>query len=117
MNPASPPNFRAYIQVLTERTRPEPIFVAAMTGVSYWLRLNVPTTVLIRSPSQKQRDIQALMRSHYAAQKGRAGPFGAITGYVFRSLPDRGTRYDVEGKVAGEVRESPHFGEAVLGLR
>jgi len=91
--------------VLTERTRPEPIFVAAFTGVDFWLRVDVATDVLIRSPSQKQHDIRVLIRAHYAFKRGTCGPFGKITGYVFRSLPDRGIRYDVEGKMGGVASE------------
>ena len=41
--PVSPP-FRAFIQVLTERSRPEPIFVVAWTGMDFWLRVEVPLT-------------------------------------------------------------------------
>lgn len=98
MDKPAPARFRPYIQVLTERTRPEPIFVVVFTGVNFWLRLEVPTDVLILSPSQKGREIGRIIREHYAMRKGSAVPFGRIVGYVFRSLPGRGTRYDVDGK-------------------
>ena len=90
---ASPP-FRAHILVETERSRPEPIFVVALTGVDFWLRLAVPPDVLVRSPCQRQREIARIIREHYAVWGKRRGPFGAITGYIFRSLADRATRYN-----------------------
>lgn len=113
------PRFRPYIQVLTERSRPEPIFVVAITGTARWLRVRVPIEVLIRSPSQKSRELGALMRAHYAVHE--RGPFGKVLGYVFHSLPDRATRYSVagvaEGVITGESASSVPWGVATLRLR
>ena len=63
--PASPP-FRAHIRVLTERSRPDPITVVAWTGVDFWLRVEVPPNVLVRSPGQRQREVGRIIREHYA---------------------------------------------------
>ena len=90
--------------MLTERRRPEPIFVAAWVGVDYWLRIEVPTEVLVRSRRRREREIGRIVRAHYAEHKGSAGPSGKITGYVFRSLPDRAIRYSGEGVAQGEHR-------------
>lgn len=90
-----------YLRVMTERSVPPPIFVVAFTGVDYWLRVEVPTNVLVRSPRQKEREVGCIVRAHYAARKGRALPFGAITGYLFVTLPDRAIRFSVEGMVMG----------------
>lgn len=113
---ASPP-FRPYIRVMTERRRPEPIFVVAWTGVDFWLRVEVPTGALIRSPQQKQREVGRIIRAHHAVWGKRCGPFGLITGYVFHSLPDRATRYSVKGIATGEKVEPIRRGEVSFGLR
>jgi len=114
--PTSPP-FRAYIRVLTERSRPEPINVVAWTGVAFWLRVEVPTDVLMRSPGQKQREVGRIIREHYAVWGKRRGPFGAITGYVFHSLADRATRYDLAGIATGGSTLPTRQSEVSFGLR
>ena len=109
--------FRAYIRVLTERSRPDPVFVVAWTGVAFWLRVDVPSDVLVRSPGQRQREVGRMIREHYAVWGERRGPFGAITGYVFHSLPDQATRYSVQGVPAGGKAGPTTPGLASLGLR
>ena len=116
MDPHLPP-FRPHIRVQTERGRPEPIFVVAWTGIDYWLRLAVPGDVLVRSPSQRQRQIGRIIREHYSKWGKRHGPFGAITGYVFQSLPDRAIRYNLDGKAMGENVQPARQGEVSLTLR
>ena len=114
--PASPP-FRAHIRVLTERSRPDPITVVAWTGVDFWLRVEVPPNVLVRSPGQRQREVGRIIREHYAVWGKRRGPFGKITGYVFRSLPDRATRYGLDGIATGETARPTRHGEVGFGPR
>ena len=114
-NPGSP--FRAHIRVLTERSRPEPINVVAWTGVDFWLRVGVPTDVLVRSPGQRQREVGRIVREHYAVWGKRRGPFGAITGYVFHSLPDRAIGFSVEGVPVGGKAGPITPGLASLGLK
>jgi hypothetical protein len=117
LGPKPKPRYRPYAQVLTERTRPEPIFVAALTGVDVWLRLDFAPEILVRSPGQKLREIGAAMRTHYAMRKGIAGPFGKITGYVFRPSPDRALRYSSDGVLLGPAKEPAVYGEVSMGLR
>lgn len=114
--PASPP-FRAHIQVLTERSRPEPVNVVAWTGVDFWLRVEVPSDVLVRSPGQRQREVGRIVREHYAVWGKRRGPFGAITGYVFRSLPDRAIRFTIEGNPTAQQVRPGIRAEVGLALR
>ena len=112
--PASPP-FRAHIRVLTERSRPDPINVVAWTGAAFWLRVEVPLDVLVRSPGQRRREVGRIVREHYAVWGKRRGPFGRIMGYVFQSLPDRATRYDLGGVATDEETQPTRQGE--VGLR
>ena len=114
--PASSP-FCAHIRVLTERSRPDPINVVAWTGAAFWLRVDVPPDVLVRSPGQRQREVGRMIREHYAVWGKRHGPFGRITGYVFHSLPDRATRYDLDGIATGEEAQPTRQGELCLGPR
>ena len=101
--PASRP-FRAHIRMLTERSRPDSITVVAWTGVGFWLRVEVPADVLVRSPGQRRREVGRIIREHYAVWGKQRGPFGEITGYVFHSLPDRAMRYDLDGIATGHRR-------------
>ncbi len=117
MSQAAAARFRPHLRVLTERSRPEPIFVMAWTGMDYWLRVEVPTAVLIRSPGQRLREVGRIVRAHYTERRGSAVPFGAITGYLFRTLPDRAIRFSTEGVVAGEHRGPVPRGEVSLQLR
>ena len=114
--PASLP-FRAHIRVLTERSRPDPVFVVAWTGVAFWLRVEVPTDVLVRSPGQRHREVGRIIREHYAVWGKRRGPFGAITGYVFHSLPDRTMRYGLDDIATGEETRPTWQGGVSLGPR
>lgn len=117
MRPAADTTFRPYLRVLTERSIPQPIFVVAWTGVDHWLRVEVPTEVLIKSPSQKSREIGCIIRAHYAERQGSAVPFGKIIGYLFNTLPDRAIRFSVEGVMEGEHRDPVPQGEVRLRLR
>ena len=112
-----PKPFRAYIRVLTERSHPDPITVVAWTGVAFWLRVEVPPDVLVRSPDQRQREVGRMIREHHAVWAKRRGPFGQITGYVFHSLPDRGIHYNVEGVPADGKAGPITPGLASLRLR
>lgn len=102
MDKLTSPPFRAHIRVQTERSRPDPITVVAWTGVDFWLRVDVPTDVLVRSPGQRQREVGRIIREHYSVWGKRHGPFGKITGYVFHSLPGRAIRFSVEGSPTGQ---------------
>ena len=117
MDKPAPSPFRAHIRVLTERSRPDPISVVAWTGVAFWLRVEVPVGVLVRSPSQRRREVGRIIREHYAVWGKRRGPFGQITGYVFQSLPDRATRYNLDGMATGERTQPTRQGEVGFGLR
>ena len=117
MSQAASARFRPHLRVLTERSRPEPIFVVAWTGMDHWLRVDVPTAVLIKSPGQRLHEVGRIVRAHYAERHGSAVPFGAITGYLFRTLPDRAIRLSVEGVVAGEHTGPVPRGEARLHVR
>lgn len=85
--------------------------------MDHWLRVDVPTDVLIKSPSQKRREVGRIIRTHCAERRGSAVPFGRIIGYLFRTLPDRAIRFSVEGVAEGEHRGPVPRGEALLRLR
>ncbi len=112
----SRPRFRPYVQVLTERSRPEPIFIVAATGVDFWLRLDIPANVLVLSPRQRKRELGRMIRDHYANRRGSAVPFGKIIGYVFRSLPHRAVRYSILGLEEGAVAVTTHHVELTMRL-
>jgi hypothetical protein len=112
----SPP-FRPHIRVRTERSTPAPIFAVAFTGVDFWLRIPVAAAILVKSPSQRGREVGRIIREHYAVWGGQRGPFGPPTGYVFQSLPDKAICYGVDGMVTVEKIIPTKKGEVGLGLR
>jgi hypothetical protein len=116
MDRRAPPLFRPHLEVLTERSRPEPIFIVAWTGVDFWLRVEVATSVLIQSMDQRRHEIGRVIH-YYAVWGARRGPFGKIIGCVFHSRADRATSYGVEGVATGDKAEPRRRGEVSFGLR
>lgn len=109
--------FRPHIRVLTEHRVPSPTFVVAWTGVDYWRRVDVPTDVLLMPTARKLREVGRLIRTYHAERKGRTLPFGAITGYLLVTLPDRAIRFSVEDTAMGAEAAPGMFGEVGLRLR
>jgi hypothetical protein len=98
--------FRPHIHVRTERTRPSPIFVVAMTGgPDRWLRISLPEEVTALPEHDQIAQAAEIIRQHHAEHKGWAGPFGSITGYYYRSEFERAIEFSVTGQVVG-----PYFG-------
>jgi hypothetical protein len=93
--------FRPHLRVIPERRVPEPIFVAAFTGVDFWLVEPLPEDLLLMSAWRQLHTVVRIARAHFRRTKGRVGPFGAICGYLFRTKFEKAIRLDVEGNVRG----------------
>jgi hypothetical protein len=94
--------FRPHLRVIPERRIPQPIFVAAFTGVGFWLVQPLPEHVLSMPPILRLGVVGQIARDHYAQEEGHAGPFGAICGYLFRTEFEHALQLDIDGIVRGE---------------
>jgi hypothetical protein len=85
--------------ILTERSVPSPIFVAAFMGVDRLLRIRLDTDAPPDTFSQQAR--QRL------PPDGGVPGFGWIVGYVVNYSPDEAVQFDLEG------HEVARFGRAI----
>jgi len=97
--------FRPHLRVIPERSIPQPIFVAAWTGVNFWLVQALPDNILTTPDARRLHAVAKIARAHYARTGGRAGPFGAIRGYLFRIEFERAIELDIEGTPTGHHHE------------
>jgi hypothetical protein len=109
--------FRPHLRVVPERSVPQPIFVAALTGVKFWLVTDVPPDVLALPWAAQLAAVGQIARTHYAAKGGRVGPFGAICGYLFRTAFEAAIRLDREGTPQGEHNGPVTLGSAHIRIR
>jgi hypothetical protein len=87
--------FRPHAIIMTERKRPEPLFVAAFIGVDVLLRVDLDLTA---APVTFVK--QALKGLHTKLARWRFGAlpaFGRPVGIIVNYSPDRAIRFDLEG--------------------
>lgn len=90
--------FRPHAVILTERSIPSPIFVAAFMGVERLLRIRLDTDAAPAAFSQQAREL---------LPEDGVPAFGRIIGYVVNYSPDEAVQFDLEG------REVARFGRAI----
>ena len=114
-------SFKPYLRVETARTRPEPIFIAAILGVDRLLKVRLPDDVSRAVGADRDRLVKRAIQDHYRERQGWVPAFGTITGYTLVTLPgyrsDFGWPYDVEGDPAGSMRPVRRLGEPALGVK
>jgi hypothetical protein len=99
-------NFRPHAIILTERTVPSPIFVAAIIGVDKLLRIDLDPT---QGPVSFVR--QALDRLPEGVPA-----FGKTIGFVINYSPDKAVRFDQNGQPIAILDKAVRKGAAVLRL-
>jgi hypothetical protein len=97
-------NFRPHAIILTERTVPSPIFVAAIIGVEKLLRIDLDAT---QGPVSFMR--QALDRLPEGVPA-----FGKPIGFVINYSPDKAVRFDRNGQPVAILDKAVRPGTAVL---
>ena len=105
--------FRPHAIILTERERPQPIFVAALIGVDVLLRLDFdlssgPATFLDQS-------LDAL-RQRLARWHGCLPAFGRATGLIINYSPDHAIRFDLEGNALEHFDRAHRLGIAQFAI-
>jgi hypothetical protein len=99
-------NFLPHAVILTERTVPSPIFVAAMIGVEKLLRIDLDAT---QGPVSFVRQVLNHLPERVPA-------FGNTIGFVLNYFPDKAIRFDPNGQPIAILDEAVRPGTAVLRL-
>jgi hypothetical protein len=99
-------NFCPHAIILTERTVPSPIFVAAMIGVEKLLRIDLDAT---QGPVSFVRQVLDRLPEKVPA-------FGKPIGFVINYSPDTAVRFDSNGQPIETLDEAVRPGTAVLRL-
>jgi hypothetical protein len=113
--------FKPHLRAETARTRPEPIYVAALFGVARMRHVPLPDQVWHVGGEERDKLVKRAICDHCGSQNGYVRAFGEIVGYTLITLPgywvDFGLPYDLDGNPAGPMRSVQRLGEAVLGTK
>ena len=108
--------FRPHAVILTDKQRPEPIFVAAVIGVDRLLRVDLdPTEGPLTYIDQALKGVrQKLARWNSSVEVSAVGlgdlplpTFGRPVGVIVNYAPDRAARYDLSGHADRNLRSRP----------
>ena len=99
-------NFCPHAIVLTERTVPSPIFVAAIIGIEKLLRIDLDAT---QGPVSFVRQVLDRLPEGVPA-------FGKPMGFVINYSPDNAVRFDSNGQPIAMLDKAVRPGTAVLRL-
>jgi hypothetical protein len=86
--------FRPHAIILTERQRPQPLFVAAVIGVEVLLRVDFDLTA---GPATFLRQALDGLRQRLARWHGYLPAYGRATGLIVNYSPDRAIEFDLTG--------------------
>src|SRR5271165_6900130 len=98
--------FRPHAIILTERSVPSPIFVAALIGVEKILRIDFDTS--LPEETYVQQALAKLPEQTIA--------FGRPVGVTINYAPDRAVRYDLKGNPIETLPEAVQCGKAYFSL-
>jgi hypothetical protein len=98
--------FRPHAVILTEKTVPSPIFVAAMIGVEKLLRIDLDP---IQGPVSFVRQVLNHLPERVPA-------FGNTIGFVINYSSDKAVSFDLNGQPISILDKAVRPGTAVLGL-
>jgi hypothetical protein len=105
--------FKPHAIILTERTKPQPIFVAALIGVDDLLRLDFETG---GNPLRYVKKAQQELEQRLSRWIGTIPAFGRPTGLVLNFSPERAVRFDLEGHPQEIFSKAYRVGQANLSL-
>jgi hypothetical protein len=95
--------FRPHAIILTEKTIPRPIFIAAVTGVTKWKRIDLD---VVRGSETFLPQTMTVVKNRLAMFGGTLPMFGAVTGFIINYTYDLSVRYDLNGEF---VEAEPHI--------
>jgi hypothetical protein len=113
--------FRPHLRTETARTRPEPLFVAALYTSARLRHVPLPDKVWQLDAKEHDALVKRAILDHYQTQHGRIISFGEIVGYVLVLLAgylvDFGIPFDLNGDCAGPMCAVQRLAEATLGTK
>ena len=107
-------NFKPHAVILTERSRPEPIFVAALIGVDTLLRVDFELDGDHQSYISKA--LEGVER-RLARWHGSLPAFGKATGLIVNYSPNFAVRFDLRGTPQEMFGAAYRIGQADLLLK
>jgi hypothetical protein len=108
-------SFRPHLRVLPESPLPAQIFYAHFC-VNHWLMRPLPHDILTMPVVHRLRMVGEMAREHYATEGGRAGSFGTIQGYLFRTEFEKGTEFNTDGVPVAELEGPVEGGRLTLWI-
>jgi hypothetical protein len=105
--------FSPHAIIITERSRPEPIFVAAFIGVDVLLRIDFDLTA---DPLTFVKQSLDGLRKKLARWHGSLPAFGRPVGFIVNYSPDCAVRFDLEGNPVELFDKACRLGEATLSI-
>jgi hypothetical protein len=105
--------FRPHAIIITERSRPQPIFVAAFIGVDVLLRIDLDLTA---APVTFIKQSLDGLRRKLARWRGSLPAFGRPVGFIVNYSPDCAVRFDLEGNPVERFDRAYRLGEATLSI-
>ena len=107
-------NFQPHAVILAERTRPEPIFVAAIIGAERLLRVDFDLDG--ERESYVKKSLEGFER-RLAKWNGTIPAFGRPTGLIVNYAPNFAVRLDLRGTPEEIFGEAYRIGQTHLSLR
>ena len=107
--------FLPHAVILTERMRPQPLFIAAMIGIAELKRVDftlgsAPVTYI-------QQALDGLQQKLKRWGRGYLPCFGRPTGFIVNYTPDWAVRFDLDGQAIESFDTAYRLGEATLSIR
>jgi hypothetical protein len=106
--------FRPHAVILTERTIPQPIFVAAIIGAERLLRVEFQTDA---RPVQFVKLALDGVKQRLAEWRHPLPGYGRPTGIIVNYAPDCGVRFDLDGTPRETLDEAYRVGQVQLFLK
>jgi hypothetical protein len=107
-------NFQPHAVILTERTRPEPIFVAGIIGAERLLRVDFDLDG--ERESYVKKSLEGVQR-RLAKWNGTIPAFGRPTGLIVNYAPNFAIRFDLRGSPQEIFGEAYRIGQLSLLLK
>jgi hypothetical protein len=107
-------NFQPHAIILTERTRPEPVFVAAIIGAERLLRVDFD---LDREGESYVKKSLEWVEHRLAKWNGTFPAFGRPTGLIVNYAPNFAVRFDLRGAPQEIFGEAYRIGQEYLLLK
>jgi hypothetical protein len=108
--------FKPHAIILTERSRPEPFFVAALIGVDRILRVDFDLTAGRASFVHQALNGIRLRLAAFKSGSGALPAYGRPTGVIVNYTPDRAVRFDLEGNALEILPRAYRAGDVQLWI-